>query len=226
MNLYRFRCFRYVLTIVRLVYFVYLHKKITHIEESERSIKGTSQRNKKSLLSLRDCYSGQRSSFVLNQFSSLRIGPLDSMNVLIVGPRNESELFNFYGAGFSPKNITAIDLFTYSPRVKMLDVYDLRMLDQKYDVIYLGFMIAYQKTPDDLISYLTKFLNSRGIIAVCGEFTEKGSGIKPVFTQFYELTEISRLFPSDLEKMFLDEYVEDLFLLRSNARCYCAIYRS
>jgi hypothetical protein len=43
------------------------------------------------------------------------------MKILIIGPRNEGEIYNFISNGFLMKNITAIDLISYSSKIKLFD---------------------------------------------------------------------------------------------------------
>ena len=42
-----------------------------------------------------------------------------NLKVLSVGPRSEGEIFNLFANGFEFKNIVGIDLFSYSPLIKL-----------------------------------------------------------------------------------------------------------
>lgn len=223
---YKFRVIRYLFTITRLVYFALITGNLKSIKESKDAIQSTSSRNKESMLSFRDCYSGQRSKFFLNNLKTIKNkNEIKMMDILIVGPRNEGELFNFYANNFNPEKVDAIDLFTYSPKIKLLDVSDLKKKTKKYDLIYLGFMIAYQKNPKVLIDNLKKSLKPEGLVAVSGELVDKNQFLKTTFTQFKELTEVDNLFDSHYQKILLEEYTEELFYFRKNAKCYCGIYK-
>ena len=56
--------------------------------------KGTVERNYNSVISFRDCYSGERSSFFLKNINTI-FDNKRKKKILLVGPRNEGEIFNF-----------------------------------------------------------------------------------------------------------------------------------
>ncbi len=65
------------------------------------------------------------------------------IKVLTIGPRSEAELMGLYRLGFDPENVDAIDLLSYSPNIKIGDVHDLPFEDNTYDLIILGWVLAY-----------------------------------------------------------------------------------
>lgn len=224
--LLKYRFIRYLVTLMRLIYFIFLKNNLKTINQSKNTINVTSERNRKSLLSFRDCYSGQRSEYFLNIFKSLSINQkISQMNVLVVGPRNEGELFNFYSKGFKPQNIDAFDLLSYSPKIKLLDINDKEIITKKYDLIYLGFMIAYQKNPKILINNLAKNLNNDGYLVVTGELLNNKIKNKSTFTTFNTLKNIQYLFNSQFKKVYLENYKEELYFFRENSNCYCGIFQ-
>ena len=224
--LLKLRFARYLVTLIRFIYFVFLKNNLKTINQSNNTIDVTSVRNRKSLLSFRDCYSGQRSEYFLNIFKSLRINKkISKMSVLVIGPRNEGELFNFYSKGFKPQNIDAFDLLSYSSRIKLLDVNDKEKITKKYDLIYLGFMIAYQKNPQILINNLANNLNNDGYLAITGELLNNKIKNKSTFTTFKALKNIQYLFNSQFKKVYLENYKEELYYFRENTNCYCGIFK-
>jgi len=66
--------------------------------------------------------------------------------VLCVGPRNEAEVLLLPLYGFRARNIEAIDLFSYSPRIRLVDMNDLDYPDNHFDVYYSSAVIKY--SPD------------------------------------------------------------------------------
>ena len=109
MMLLKIKFFRYLLTIVRFIFFNFLYKFKFAKFDKKLVKKGTVERNHKSLKSLRDCYSGERSSFFLKNIDK-NLNGRQNKKILLVGPRNEGEIFNFIANGFASKNIDAIDL--------------------------------------------------------------------------------------------------------------------
>jgi SAM-dependent methyltransferase len=63
--------------------------------------------------------------------------------ILVVGPRNEAELLLLRAHGFSSRNIEAIDLFTYCPTIKLMDMHQLDYADNTFDSVYSSFVITY-----------------------------------------------------------------------------------
>lgn len=76
------------------------------------------------------------------------IGGYDFRNsrILCVGPRNESEILLLRAHGFRKRNIESIDLFSYSPRIRVMDMNDLDYEDDAFDVHYSSAVIKY--SPD------------------------------------------------------------------------------
>ncbi|MHC8510160.1 MAG: methyltransferase domain-containing protein [Rhodospirillales bacterium] len=68
-----------------------------------------------------------------------------NLKVLTVGPRSESEIFMLLAAGFSPKRIRGLDLFSYSEFVDVGDMHDMPYPDGTFDVVILGWVLAYSK---------------------------------------------------------------------------------
>lgn len=76
-------------------------------------------------------------------------------NVLVIGPRNEAELLLLSHYGFKLKNITSVDLFTYSPKIELADMHALPHADNSFDVTYSAWTLKYsyniQKACDELV---------------------------------------------------------------------------
>jgi len=66
-----------------------------------------------------------------------------SAKMLVVGPRNEAELLLLNAYGFSMKNLTAIDLFSYTPSITLMDMHALHFPDSSFDAVYSSFVITY-----------------------------------------------------------------------------------
>lgn len=62
---------------------------------------------------------------------------------LCIGPRNEAEILLLSLYGFPLKNITSIDLFSYSPSILCMDMHNLQFPDNTYDVIYNAWTLKY-----------------------------------------------------------------------------------
>lgn len=65
------------------------------------------------------------------------------MKVLSIGARTEAELFSLVNAGFHIDNITCVDLFSYSPHIRIGDVNQLGFADDAFDVVVCGWVLEF-----------------------------------------------------------------------------------
>jgi hypothetical protein len=68
-----------------------------------------------------------------------------NLKVLIVGPRTEMELIQYISYGFSPENISCLDLFSYSPFVDIGDMHSMPYSDDSFDIIVVSQILGYSK---------------------------------------------------------------------------------
>jgi len=85
--------------------------------------------------------------------------------VLNIGPRNEMEplLLSLYGFGFG--NITAVDLFSYSPRIEVMDMHRLAFPDNSFDVTYCAYTLRYSDNVDRACAEIVRCTRDGGLVA-------------------------------------------------------------
>ena len=112
--------------------------------------------------------SGLKSSWIINALDAIpEINKFKKkMKVLIIGPRNESEVFNFRGNGYYKKNISAIDLMTYSPLIELGDMHNLNFSDNTFDIVYAGWVLAYSENKIKAINELVRVVKNDKFIAI------------------------------------------------------------
>jgi SAM-dependent methyltransferase len=86
--------------------------------------------------------------------------------ILTIGPRSEGELFSLVGYGFLPKNIQGLDLISFSPWVDLGDMHKMPYEDNSFDVVVLGWVIAYSDTPEIAAKEVVRVLKNGGIVAI------------------------------------------------------------
>jgi hypothetical protein len=86
--------------------------------------------------------------------------------ILTVGPRSEGELFGLVGHGFLPKNIRGLDLIAFSPWVDLGNMHNMPYEDNSFDVVILGWVIAYSETPKVAAKEVVRVLKNGGIVAI------------------------------------------------------------
>jgi SAM-dependent methyltransferase len=92
------------------------------------------------------------------------------MKVLSVGPRAESEIFMLLSKGFAQENITGLDLISYSPIIKLGDMHDIPFDDDSYDVIILGWVLAYSNDVPQAVREVLRVAKSGAYVAVGWEY--------------------------------------------------------
>jgi hypothetical protein len=85
--------------------------------------------------------------------------------VLCVGPRNEAEVLLLRLYGFSKKNIEAIDLFSYSPTIKVMDMNELEFPDNHFDIYYSSAVIKYSNDIRRSVSEAVRVTRDGGFMA-------------------------------------------------------------
>ena len=86
--------------------------------------------------------------------------------MLVIGPRNEAEIFNFIGKGFKLDNITSIDLFSYSPLIKKMDMHNLILQSNYFDIVYAGWVIIYSENRKRALEQMIAVTKPGGLIAL------------------------------------------------------------
>jgi SAM-dependent methyltransferase len=214
----RYRFIRLFITVFRLFFLVFVLKKVHYIKESNKSSPNTTLRNLKSLLSFNDCYDGSRSQFFLDSINRVKKKlnlDFKKMKILIIGPRNEGEIYNFISNGFLMKNITAIDLISYSSKIKLFDAnIFLKKKSNKYDLIYFGFVIGYFTRPNNILELAKKRLKKNGLLAVCCELYKK-KNIPNLLYKFKNIHSLIKIFPKKMHNILSTMYFEKLYFLNA-----------
>lgn len=85
--------------------------------------------------------------------------------ILVIGPRNEAELLllNLYGFPFD--RIESIDIFSYSPRIKLQDMHEIDFPDDTFDVVYSAWTLKYSYDIEKAVSEIIRVLKPGGVVA-------------------------------------------------------------
>ena len=84
---------------------------------------------------------------------------------MVVGPRNESEIFNLYIKGYDLKKIDAI-IFWYSKKIMLADAHTYLKKENYYDIIFLGWVLAYSNNKEIMLKNLSKNLKDNGLLII------------------------------------------------------------
>ncbi len=89
-----------------------------------------------------------------------------TLKVLTVGPRTESEIFSLIAAGFAAENITGLDLISYSDFVQVGDMHAMPFDDDSFDIVIVGWVLAYSSDNQTAADEAVRVAKPGGIIAV------------------------------------------------------------
>jgi SAM-dependent methyltransferase len=138
---------------------------IDRLDESEFVVPHTIEYNERTLESY--VALDRSAAMILPLLSIGRVAEnVAKLRVLSIGPRTEIELFALLAAGFRLENIELIDLFSYSPYFKLGDMHDLPYGDDSFDVIILGFVLAYSTRPEIAVKEVVRVAKDRAIISI------------------------------------------------------------
>jgi SAM-dependent methyltransferase len=106
---------------------------------------------------------------------------------LIVGCRNEDDIFAAKGYGFG--DITGVDLISYSPAVQLADMHDLPFPDDSFDAVVVPYTISYSAEPELAAKEFARVCRPGGAIGIAIEYApaERAASIaKALMHEAYE----------------------------------------
>ena len=102
------------------------------------------------------------------------VSPLDSLDfidknnskILSIGPRNEGELFLIRSYGYYWNNIYAIDLHSYSKKIKLCDMHDINYKNNYFDIILSGWTLAYSSNKNKALGEIKRIAKNNATICI------------------------------------------------------------
>ena len=204
---------RYLISQVRYFYFCIIKRKLKLFYKEDYSSDTIARTSDETTLSHNlNAYRGKGYGFgqAFNAFSVPRsnrlIRPLmgvdrisqncGNLKVLTIGPRTEGEIFNLVAYGFKLKNITGLDLHSYSPYIKLGDIHDMPFNADSFDVVICGWVLPYSNDKAKACSEMARVLKPNGVIAI-------GATYRPHTDSFTEepinkVDDILKLFPESV----------------------------
>ena len=134
--------------------------------DSHESVAETVKHNLKSLAS-----QSLRNEHLL--MSSMCIENIINAKTLVIGCRNEEELMMFRGYGF--RDITAVDIISYSPRILLGDMHNLDFPDNYFDFIFCAYTLSYSGRPRTAANEMIRVCKSGGHVAAAIEYMPWGN---------------------------------------------------
>lgn len=91
---------------------------------------------------------------------------LPDARVLSIGPRSEAELLCLASHGFRLRNITGVDLLSYSPRIDIGDMHALSYDEDSFDVVIASRVLGYSDAPEIAATEMLRVVRHDGYIAI------------------------------------------------------------
>ncbi len=157
--------FRELYAELRFNYFIKVQKLKTSPEVSSVLKYEYSKQHFKSYQSISD-----RVTFLTKIIGGFN--PNKNSKLLVIGPRYESELFGYLGLGVRKKNMEAIDLFSYSPMIKISNAHDLAYKKNTFDFIIAGWTVAYSNSLDIFFKESNRVMKPSGRLIITFDLTE------------------------------------------------------
>ena len=148
----------------RIFYFVQLRKQIATLN-SEKGFNVTVKHNMKSL---RQC--NKRMEMIIKPISVIE-KVKHNARILVIGPRNENDLFLLFGNGFDWENIYGLDLISYSPRIKLGDMHSIPFEENFFDAVICGWTLSYSAQPQAAADEILRIIKSGGTIGIGVEYS-------------------------------------------------------
>lgn len=96
-------------------------------------------------------------------------------NLLILGPRYESEIFLARGLGWNKKSIFALDLLSYSKRIVLGDIHSAPFENEKFKSIAAPWVISYSHNPRMFADELNRMLEPDGVLIFGVDFVDQST---------------------------------------------------
>jgi hypothetical protein len=92
--------------------------------------------------------------------------------ILVIGPRNEAELLLLNLYGFPFEDMESVDIFSYSPLIKLQDMHELAFPDDSFDIVYSAWTLKYAYDVEKACREMVRVLKPGGVIATGFSHTE------------------------------------------------------
>ena len=91
--------------------------------------------------------------------------------ILLIGPRNESDLWLLKGYGFSLENLRGLDIISYSPLIDLGDMHATSYPDDSWDAVVLGWVLTYSLEPERVAKEVLRIVKPGGLVAIGLEYS-------------------------------------------------------
>lgn len=99
-------------------------------------------------------------------YSYRSLSAFPNVRFLLIGSRTEYEVLATHGYGVDIRMIEALDLVSYSPWIKAGDMHALPYESNYFDVVIMGWVLAYSSKPEVVANEVVRVLKPGGIVSI------------------------------------------------------------
>ena len=220
--------FRKFITFIRLFFYVKILKSVKSLSSNSKNISPLSiESNLRVLIPNNNLPSYSKLSYFLGigtnvagYKSNMLLAVIDSIysatfinknsiDLLIIGPRTEGEIFLCQSFGYLKDKIDAIDLFSYSPLIRLGDMHDIPAKDSSYNLVLCGWVLAYSDNKKLAISEIIRVCKDQAYICIGASYLAKSSH-EQFLERGYIIGSSDKFYNSDDILTFFDGYNYDI----------------
>lgn len=152
---------------LRALYFIRIRRRLRTLDSGDAVNANVSH-------NMRSIYGANRRMNLL-LFPLAIIETLDiHSRILIIGPRNEFDLYSLVGLGFRIENMVGLDLISYSPHITLGDMHNIPFDDHAFDAVVCGWTLSYSTNPSRAAREMARVTRPGGIVAIGVEYSNMG----------------------------------------------------
>ncbi len=170
-ELLRITALRYVLCAVRYAWFVKIMRRLHVYGYGEEVSNRTVAHNRRGMMD----FGVERSLRLIRplvEIEGVRQRAAE-MKVLSIGPRTEGEIYNLIAHGFRKRNVSGLDLMSYSPMIQAGDMHKMPFPDGFFDIVVVGWVLNYSDAQAKAAAEMARVLKPGGIVAIGLEWSRR-----------------------------------------------------
>ena len=144
-----------------------------------------------------------RTEKVMNVLRSIENYNFSTSKILVVGSRNEAELMLLDAYGFHHSE--AIDLFSYSPRIKAMDMNEMSYPDDYFDIYYSSYVIKYSPDIKRTLQEAIRVTRNKGLMVFAFSFGLKSEVIPKGAELSRGVEDLKELLGNHIEHIYWNE---------------------
>jgi SAM-dependent methyltransferase len=156
---------RHAWVYLRALYFIRVRRRL-RVLDSQHAISANASHNLRSIHQ-----ANPRMRLLLLPLSTIETLDPATARILVIGPRNEYDLYTLVGLGFDLKRVVGLDLISYSPHIKLGDMHSIPFDDAAFDAVICGWTLSYSTNPQQAAREIARVTRPGGIVAIGVEYS-------------------------------------------------------